>query len=72
MRSPQLASGQKLEPSIERFVPNWPVNTITCDGGANFYGSRLASCERPTLLPFALGYFTSEEFLFYRILKPAE
>jgi hypothetical protein len=72
MRSPRPASGQKLEWSIERFVPNWPVNTITCVGGANFYGNRLASCEEPTLLPFALGHFTSEEFLFYRILKPAE
>ena len=70
MRSLRLASGQKLESSIERFVPTWPVNTITCDGGANFYGNRLASCEEPTLLPFAFGHFTSEEFLFYRILKP--
>ena len=72
MSSLRPASGQKLERSIERFVPNWPVNTITCVGGANFYGNRLASCEEPTLLPFAIGYFTSEEFLFYRILKPAE
>ncbi len=72
MRSLRPTSGQKLEWSLERFVPNWPVNTITCVGGANFYGNRLASCEEPTLLPFAIGYFTSEEFLFYRILKPAE
>ena len=72
MRSPRPAAGQKLEWSIERFVPNWPVNTITCVGGANFYGNRLASCEELTLLPFALGHFTSEEFLFCRILKPAE
>jgi 4-amino-4-deoxy-L-arabinose transferase-like glycosyltransferase len=72
LRSLQLPPGLKLETSIERFVPRWPVNTITCDGGANFYGNRLASCERPTLLPFALGQFTSEEFLFFRILKPVE
>lgn len=72
LRSLQLLRGQRMETSIERFVPSWPVNTITCDGGANFYGNRLAFCERPTLLPFALGHFTSEEFLFYRILKPAE
>ena len=72
LRSLQLPRGQRMETSVERFVPSWPVNTITCDGGANFYGNRLAFCERPTLLPFALGHFTSEEFLFYRILKPAE
>lgn len=72
MGTPRLASGQKLDLLIEQFVPNWPVNTITCVGGANFYGNRLASCGEPTLLPFALGYFTSEEFLFYRISNPAE
>ena len=72
MRSLQFPAGQKLETSVEQFVPKWPVNTITCDGGANFYGNRLASCERPTLLPFTLGHFTSEVFLFYRILGPAE
>jgi hypothetical protein len=72
LRSLQLPPGQNLGTSVERFVPRWPVNTITCDGGANFYGNRLASCERPTLLPFAIGHFTSEEFFIYRILKPAE
>jgi len=71
LRSLQLPPGQNLGATVERFVPRWPVNTITCDGGANFYGNRLAFCERPTLLPFTFGYFTSEEFLFYRILEPA-
>jgi hypothetical protein len=72
LNSQQFPPGQNLETVVERFVPRWPVNTITCEGGANFYGNRLASCERPTLLPFALGHFASEEFLFYKILKPAK
>ena len=72
LNSQQFPPGQNLETVVERFVPKWPVNTITCEGGANFYGNRLASCERPTLLPFALGHFASEKFLFYKILKPAK
>jgi len=65
---PQLASEQRLETSVERLSPDWPVNTVTCTGGANFYGNRLAYCERPTLLPFAFGHFTSETFSIHKIL----
>ncbi len=72
IRSLQLPLDQKAEMVLEPLSLKWPVNTITCEGRANFYGNRLAYCDGPTLLPFAVGHFTSEVLHFYKILGPAE
>jgi hypothetical protein len=46
------------------------LRTLSCDAGANFYGSAMSGCSRATLLPFGFSSEPTETFVFYSIREP--
>jgi hypothetical protein len=66
---PRLQKGLNSQTEIEIANPSWPVRTIGCNVGANFYANKISGCGHPTLLPFGFTRHPSETFLFHVIRK---
>ncbi len=59
---PPLKRGQISNTTIVDYVPPWSLRTIDCGAAANFYGTAVSHCPRPTFLPWGISSGPSERF----------
>jgi len=64
---PPVVPGLDVETSTLAVKSLWPVRTVSCAGGINFYGNAISGCVRPTFLPFGFSSEPLETFLMYRM-----
>jgi hypothetical protein len=64
---PPLKIGQKVEKAAFVYNPPWILRTIDCNAAANFYGTAISHCPRPTFLPWGYARDPSEKFVVYSI-----
>lgn len=64
---PPIAPGLGVEATTLTVKNFWPLRTISCAGGVNFYGNAISGCIRPTFLPFGFSSEPLETFLVYRM-----
>ena len=66
---PPSVPGLDVEATTLAVKSLWPLRTLSCAEGINFYGNAIAGCVRPTFLPFGLSSEPLETFLVYRMKK---
>jgi len=63
---PMVARGSRILRRSFDFEVRWPLLTVSCDAGANFYGPHVGSCrDRSLVLPFGLATGSRQEFVVF-------